>query len=78
MVNKLAQAGNDLSANRLNVSSKAMNQTAARNIPAATAARFQNIATMRTYLLANGYTNAQLDIMTANDMRYAVMKKSSI
>ena len=40
-------------------------------INAATYAIFQNIGTMRTHLLANGYTAAQLQVMNKNDLREA-------
>lgn len=32
---------------------------------------FQNVGSLRTFLLANGYTSAKLNIMTKNDMVYA-------
>lgn len=35
----------------------------------------QNLSTMRTYLLANGYTAAQFAAMTPNDVKYATRIK---
>lgn len=71
----MASAGNDL-LNGVLGGHKPANSTAARNaITAANFDKFQSISAMRTYLLANGYTNAQLDIMDRNDMSYACRKK---
>lgn len=72
------QAANDRIGNHLGGSRISMNETDARALSAATAARFQNVATLRTYLLTQGYTNATLDPMTLNDMRYAAAQKSGI
>lgn len=47
-------------------------------VSAVNAAKFQTIATLRTALLATGYVNAQLDIMSKNDMVYALAKKNSL
>lgn len=38
-------------------------------------ARFQNLTTLETYLLANGYTQATLDKMTKNDKIMAARQK---
>lgn len=46
-------------------------------VNAADFAVFQNIATMDTYLLTQGYTQAQLDIMTKNDKVYATRQKKA-
>lgn len=71
----MASAGNDL-LNGVLGGHKPANSTAARSaITTANFDKFQSIDAMRTYLLANGYTNAQLDIMDRNDMGYACRKK---
>lgn len=46
-----------------------------RGISPTNYAIFQNIGTMRTYLNANGYTDAKLKPMTKMDMIYACKKK---
>lgn len=74
----MVQPANDLSANHLGGAKLVMNTTSATAIPAATAARFQNVATLQTYLLANGYTATQLSTMSKNDLVYAAKLKSGI
>jgi hypothetical protein len=39
---------------------------------------FQTIATMKTYLTGQGYTAAQLQIMSKNDMIYACRQKMGL
>ncbi len=53
-------------------------KTAGQTVPAATYARFQNVGTLKTYLLANGYTAQRLNQMTYNDLVYAAKQKSGI
>lgn len=38
----------------------------------------RSISTLKTYLLANGYTAAQLTAMSKNDMLYAYRLKNSL
>lgn len=40
--------------------------------PLATSDNYTDVANMETYLLANGYTAAQLRVMTQNDKVYAM------
>lgn len=74
----MASSGNDQTNNILGSSRPAMGATRRAAITPTQSARFQSIATMRTYLLTQGYTNAQLDIMTENDINRAVVVKSGI
>ena len=75
---KVASAGNDLRSSSLYGQPLAKNQADKDVVSAANFAKFQNIGTMRTALQAVGYTAAQLDTMTANDMVYALKVKNNL
>lgn len=48
-----------------------------QTISAAEAGEIITVATLKTYLLANGYTAAQLALMNENDMLFAWRQKKS-
>ena len=54
---------------------KSSQKDAAGSIPIANYAALQTINTMEVYLLANGYTQSQLNTMTKNDKIYAYRLK---
>jgi len=71
----MAQQGNDLSGNYLGNARPVMNKADQDNISSEDFAKFQNVGTMKEALLEEGYTAAQLNIMTKNDLNYALRGK---
>lgn len=69
-------AGRDITSN--NASNQKINLKAGQTISPANLAIFQDIASLRTYLLTQGYTDAQLDKMLKNDLIYAARKKLAV
>lgn len=67
----------DLQGDTLSGHSSALIKTK-RGVSPTNYAIMQNIGTMTTYLLANGYTAAQLKQMTKNDLVYACKKKLAL
>lgn len=49
--------------------------SAAGGVPTASYAEAQNIDTLETYLLSNGYNQATLNLMTKNDKIFAYREK---
>lgn len=74
----MASAGNDLRSSILAGQQLAKNQTDRDAVSAANFAKFQSVGTMRTALSGYGYTAAQLDGMSHNDMVYALKLKLGI
>lgn len=74
----MASAGNDLRSSILAGQSLAKDQTGRDAVTAANYAKFQSVGTMRTALTGYGYTAAQLDGMTHNDMVFALKTKLGI
>lgn len=49
-----------------------------QSISAANLGKLQSVESLETHLLANGYTQAQLNKMTKNDMLFAARKSLSL
>lgn len=69
-------AGRDITGNFL--SNKAVNLKQGQTISAANVAIFQDITTLRTYLLTQGYVASTLDKMLKNDLIFAARKKLAL
>lgn len=74
----MASSGNDLSNNYLGNSRPVGNAAQRAAVTPAQFSQFQSITTLRAYLVAQGYTNAQLDVMTRNDLNFAARRKLAV
>lgn len=74
----MASAGNDQTNNYLGNSRPAGSAAQRAAVTPTQYAQFQTTATKRAYLVAQGYTNAQLDVMTVNDINFAVRRKLAV
>jgi hypothetical protein len=61
-----------------NIGAHTVSLKAGTTISPANFAIFQSPATMETYLLANGYTQLQLNSMGYNDQTYAIRLKLNL
>lgn len=68
----------DLDITQNNFSHTGITTDASKSITAGKSAVFQNISTLKTYLLTQGYTAAQLMIMNKNDLIYAARIKQGL